>query len=73
MGMGWKFVDYSYKTSRRKCKCGKGEIIVTHHVTQESEMMPFERGEDITESTCPSNCEQNNGRKECFQVAQEVE
>lgn len=63
MGMGWKEVDYSYELSRRKCKCGKGEIIVTRHVTEESEMLPFERGEDITNSTCPDNCEHNNGQR----------
>lgn len=66
MGMGWKEVDYSYETSRRKCSCGKGEIIVIRHVSEESEMLPFERGEDITESTCPNNCEHNDGKKNYF-------
>ena len=66
MGMGWKFVDDYYVLSRRECKCKKGEIIVTRHVTEESEMLPFERGEDITKSTCPDDCEHNNGRKDRF-------
>ena len=66
MGMGWQNVDYSYEDSRRKCRCRKGEIIIIRHVMEESEMPPFERGEDVVKSTCSDDCEQNNGRKERF-------
>lgn len=63
MGMGWTDTNYSYKREVRKCKCGKGKIIEIRHITEESEYPPFERGEIEIKSTCPDNCENNNGHK----------
>ena len=62
MGMGWKNREYSYESNRRKCKCGKGQIITIRNITEESEFPPFERGTEKIVSTCPDNCEHNNGR-----------
>lgn len=56
MGMGWKNCRGGLY-SRKKCKCGKGEIIVYVNDHEESDYPPYDRGDIYTgETTCPNDC-----------------
>lgn len=59
MGMGWKkCYDEPIEDSRRKCKCGLGEVIRYVEYEEESDYPPFNRGESYSYSTtCPKDCE----------------
>ena len=54
MGHGWKEVS-NREVSRKKCKCGQGEII-TYKLVEESDYPPFERDSQQREFTCPNKC-----------------
>lgn len=56
MGMGWKNVSGGVY-SRRKCKCGKGEVIIYVSDHEESDYPPFSRGDIYSgKTTCPNKC-----------------
>ncbi|MDB1956850.1 hypothetical protein PMY38_11250 [Clostridium tertium] len=56
MGMGWKEVRGGV-WSKSKCKCGKGEVIISVSDYEESDYPPFSRGDTYSaECTCPNKC-----------------
>lgn len=58
MGMGWKNA-HGGEYTRRKCKCGKGEVITYVNDHEESDYPPFTRGDEYWDVLrCPNNCEE---------------
>ena len=58
MSMGWEdVVPYTLELTRRRCACGKGYVVASMRVEEESDYPPFRRGTEETYSTCPDKCE----------------